>query len=69
LAKFCYTTLEDDGKGMSNDDPMKSKGLGLKNTFSRANALGGRIHIDTDSDQGTTITCYLPLTDSDGKAN
>lgn len=53
--------IEDDGKGLSSDNPLKSPGLGLKNTMSRVNAFDGNLIIDTDPQDGTTITIYLPI--------
>lgn len=53
--------IEDDGKGLLSDNPLQSSGLGLKNIMSRVNAFDGYLNIDTNPQDGTTITIYIPL--------
>lgn len=50
-------TVEDNGKGFSNQNLEKSKGIGLKNVKNRVNYMKGSLVID--SHQGTTVNIEL----------
>lgn len=58
--------IEDDGKGLTLNNPLKSTGLGLKNMMSRVNAFNGHLNIDANPRDGTTITVYLPIPSQNG---
>ena len=52
--------VEDDGIGF--DQNNISKGLGLRNIWSRAEVFEGRVEIDSKPQQGTVTTVEIPLT-------
>ena len=52
--------VEDDGKGFDYDRAIDNGGLGLKSINSRVEFLDGKIHWDSQFNQGTTITINLP---------
>lgn len=52
---------EDDGIGFDPKSDRAGKGMGLYNMKSRAERLGGSIHIDSHPGSGTTITVDVPL--------
>ena len=53
-------TVHDDGAGF---DPATAVGEGLVNLAERLAALGGRLHVDSRPDGGTTLTAHLRLAD------
>ena len=53
-------TVHDDGAGF---DPATAVGDGLVNLAERLAALGGRLHVDSRPDGGTTLTARLRLAD------
>lgn len=52
---------EDNGKGFEMNDDSGTKGIGLKNIFSRAENLGGHVLIDSAPNRGTILTVLIPL--------
>lgn len=55
--KGIMLTVEDDGKGF---DTSKTNGAGLQNVKSRVDYLKGTLHIDTSTENGTSITVEIP---------
>ena len=55
-------TLSDDGQGF---EPKNSQtGFGLHSMHQRAEALGGNLSIETVPGQGTTLTCRIPISET-----
>jgi NarL family two-component system sensor histidine kinase LiaS len=55
-------SLSDDGQGF---EPNNSQtGFGLRSMNQRAEALGGNLTIDTVPGSGTTLTCKIPISQS-----
>ena len=52
--------IEDDGDGFDVDAGLKSGGLGLVGMAERARQLGGRLMIESQPGEGTTITVTTP---------
>ena len=50
--------VQDDGIGF---DPRDADGTGLANMVDRADALGGRVRVDSRKGAGTTVTVDLPI--------
>jgi NarL family two-component system sensor histidine kinase LiaS len=57
-------TISDDGQGF--DPKSQSTGFGLRSMKQRAEALGGRFAIDSAPDRGATLTCSVPIPESNG---
>ena len=51
--------VKDEGKGF--DHSSVKKGNGLDNIKNRANELGGKVEINSTSNQGTVIKLYVPV--------
>ncbi len=51
--------IQDNGIGFDHTD--QSSGNGLSNMQKRSASLGGKCDIQTGSQQGTTITCHIPV--------
>ena len=51
--------IQDDGKGFETDS--ENDGQGLRSMTRRADALGGNLTIESDSEDGTIITFKMPL--------
>jgi signal transduction histidine kinase len=51
--------IEDDGSGFDPDAPARG-GRGLRNLHSRAEAMGGRLDIESRSGHGTTVRLRVP---------
>jgi len=58
---FICVLAEDNGKGF-NPKEIKAKGIGLKATQDRVKLLNGTMDIESNTEQGTLISIYLPLT-------
>lgn len=54
-----FITVEDNGKGFSEDEMKKVKSLGLKNLQNRVNYLKGKMEIQTEQNQGTSVNIEL----------
>ncbi len=54
-----YITVEDNGKGFTEDEMKKVKSLGLKNLQNRVDFLKGKIEIQTAQNQGTSVNIEL----------
>lgn len=54
--------IEDDGRGISDDDRTKTRSFGLKGLRERAYYLGGSAEIGPASGGGTRITIRIPAT-------
>ncbi len=52
------TRIQDDGRGF---DPHTGKGVGILGMEERVTRLGGKLSLDSNPGQGTTIVCELPL--------
>jgi signal transduction histidine kinase/DNA-binding response OmpR family regulator len=55
-------TVQDNGKGITEDQASDSKSLGLIGMRERARAWGGDITFEGVPDQGTTVTVRIPRT-------
>jgi signal transduction histidine kinase/DNA-binding response OmpR family regulator len=55
-------TVQDNGKGITEDQASDSKSLGLIGMRERARARGGDITFEGTPDQGTTVTVRIPRT-------
>jgi signal transduction histidine kinase/DNA-binding response OmpR family regulator len=55
-------TVQDDGKGITEDQASDSKSLGLIGMRERARAWGGDITFEGVPDRGTTVTVRMPRT-------
>jgi signal transduction histidine kinase len=49
----------DNGKGFDRD--KKNLGLGLKTIYTRAEAAGGKAHIQSNSGEGTLLSVHIPI--------
>ena len=54
-----FITIEDNGKGITEEDKVKIKSLGLKNLKNRVEFLKGKMEILSDKIDGTTINIEL----------
>ena len=54
-----YITVEDNGKGFTEDEMKKVKSLGLKNLQNRVDFLKGKIEIQTAQNQGTSVNIEI----------
>ncbi len=54
-----YITVEDNGKGISENEINKWKGLGLKNLQNRVDFLKGKMEIQSAESQGTSINIEI----------
>ncbi len=57
-------TVSDDGQGF--DPNSRPPGFGLRSMKQRAEALGGQLAIDAVPGCGATLTCSVPIPESDG---
>jgi PAS domain S-box-containing protein len=54
--------IEDDGKGFEIETVRERKeGMGLNNMEERASLMGGTLHIDSSSGEGTVVSLRLPV--------
>jgi signal transduction histidine kinase len=61
--------IEDDGKGITEEEMINPKSFGIFGMFERSHCLGGRLIIRRGETGGTVITLRLPLEDvNDGVA-
>ena len=56
-------TIRDDGRGFDRDVAAILPGLGLVSMDERVRALGGRLTIDTQRGEGTTVAIHVPIGD------
>ncbi|AKQ44722.1 hypothetical protein TH63_02315 [Rufibacter radiotolerans] len=56
---------EDNGKGF-NPLQLTGKGMGLKSIQDRVKLLNGTVEIETEPDQGTSISIYIPIPATQG---
>ncbi len=56
-----YITIEDNGTGFRMDSLANSKGMGINNIHNRAEYLGGRVEIESEIGEGTTVNIELKL--------
>ena len=63
--KEIAVTLRDNGRGFDVNEvfqqPASNRGIGLTAMSERVNMLGGSIHIDSTSHQGTTLHFRIPI--------
>jgi PAS domain S-box-containing protein len=53
-------TVADDGMGLPSS-PRDTNGMGLDSMRYRAHALGGELSLDSIADEGTIVTCDIPI--------
>lgn len=53
-------TIEDNGKGFSNEAQQKEEGMGLANIRSRIKFLKGTVDIDSSPGNGTLVAIHVP---------
>jgi signal transduction histidine kinase len=53
--------IEDNGRGINQEESCKGKGNGLYNMRERVNLLLGTMEIKTAAGKGTAISIHLPL--------
>jgi len=53
--------VSDDGRGISPEEALGAKSLGLTGMRERISLLGGQVRVDGRADQGTTVVVELPL--------
>jgi two-component system NarL family sensor kinase len=54
-------TVEDNGKGWTQDQTVSSRGMGWSNIRSRVDYLKGSVDVQSTPDKGTSITITLPV--------
>jgi signal transduction histidine kinase len=59
----CAVRLADDGQGFDAQDPQFHWSHGLMGMRQRAEALGGRLQLDSTVGRGTTLRVEVPLSD------
>lgn len=57
-----HITVEDNGKGFDVNAIKSFKGAGWTNIQNRINYLKGKLNIDSNSQEGTSVTIEIPLT-------
>ena len=55
----CMLSISDDGKGFSDEQQVKLKGLGLRIMNFRAQKIGGELKIEPLSTGGTVVKCIF----------
>ncbi len=60
--------VQDNGRGIREDEMSTSTSLGLLGMQERAFAQGGEISIHGDQDKGTTITLQMPIPETDSSS-
>jgi signal transduction histidine kinase len=55
-------TVSDDGRGFDVDS--SHNGYGLSSMQERVSALGGTLTVESLPDNGTTVSCIVPVTES-----
>jgi len=56
-------TLKDNGKGFDLKKAYSSKGMGLKNIYSRVQSYNGSISVDSKDNEGTEFKIKIPVLD------
>lgn len=64
-ARALTLTIEDDGCGLSGDDP--ESGLGMQTMRRRANRLGGTLTVETSVEGGLRIECRIPAVETEDR--
>ncbi|MBZ4189402.1 tetratricopeptide repeat-containing sensor histidine kinase [Niabella beijingensis] len=57
-----FITVEDDGRGFDNEDPVNSMGVGLSNIQSRVAYLNGKMEVLSKNRQGTSVNIEIYVT-------
>ncbi len=61
--KVIHLEISDNGKGFGEDiNKLKSNGIGLRNIFSRVNAMNGTLQFSSNQGEGVQVLVELPLT-------
>ncbi len=58
-------TVEDDGRGFDPEEIREKAGFGLRSMFGRAEALGGRLELNSTPAKGTQLIIQMPLRKED----
>jgi signal transduction histidine kinase len=53
--------IQDNGRGFDLTEALQRNGLGLRNVQQRARLHGGEVSIETEPDQGTSLTISIPV--------
>lgn len=53
--------IQDNGRGFDLAEALQRNGLGLRNVQQRARLHGGEVNIETEPDQGTSLTISIPV--------
>ena len=61
--EFIRLTVEDNGKGFSEEQAQAGQGLGIKVIRDRAEMLNGEFEVDSALGQGARITLMLPVSE------
>lgn len=60
--------VKDNGRGITSDDLLSARSLGLLGMRERALAVGGDVDINGAPGKGTTVVVKIPLTENEGEA-
>jgi len=58
-------TVKDNGRGITESESHSSESLGILGMRERALAVGGKFHVSSRSNTGTTVMVSIPLDESD----
>ena len=55
---YLVAEISDDGRGL---EPANASGVGLSSMRERATALGGKLELESEAEQGTTVRLRVPV--------
>jgi signal transduction histidine kinase len=64
---WLFLSVADNGRGITEAEVYSSNSLGLIGMRERAQQMGGTIHIQNASTEGTTVVLQVPLTSQRGR--
>ncbi len=59
-----HLSISDEGRGFDTHGNSKRAGLGIRSMEERLRLVAGRIEIDTELNQGTTLNVWIPSTEA-----
>jgi signal transduction histidine kinase len=62
-AEGCHLSVRDEGQGFEEPGSDDATGLGLSELRHRVGLAGGELEVESEPDEGTTVTALLPLDD------